>query len=72
MEKGLTLKDLVESTGCKPYLIQYYAQCGYLPILRPSTGPGYPTLYDPSAIDVIRERMARRQPQADLKRDIQG
>lgn len=62
-EHGLTRKELVEATGCPPYLIAYYYQCGYLPILRPSTGPGDPVLYRPDALDVIRERMSRRRPQ---------
>ncbi len=59
--KQLTKRELVKATGCPPYLIAYYSQCGYLPILRPSTGSGNPILYGPSAIDVIRERMERNQ-----------
>lgn len=67
---GLTRKDIVAATNCPPYLVAYYSQCGYLPILRPSTGSGNPILYDPRATDVIRERMARQQPQAaELKTD---
>ena len=62
--KSLTQKDLSKITGCRPYLIRYYFECGYLPVERESTGPGDPVLYHPDAVEVIRERMARRQPQA--------
>ncbi len=63
-ERTLARKDLVEATGCPPYLIAYYTQCGYLPIIRPSSGAGRPIIYHPDAISVVRERMASRQPKA--------
>ena len=59
-EHGLTRGQLVEVTGCPPYLVSYYSQCGYLPIARPSPGPGTPILYDPRAVEVIQIRMRRR------------
>ena len=55
--KGLTRKELVADTNCPPYLVAYYTQCGYLPILKASIGPGDPVLYDPSAVEVIRLRV---------------
>ncbi len=57
--EGFTRKQLVDLTGCRPYLIDYYRSCGYLPILRDSTGPGIPVLYHPDAISVIRKLMER-------------
>ena len=59
-DQGLTRKELVEATGCPPYLIAYYGQCGYLPIIKPSTGPGDPVLFDAAAIEVIKARRKQR------------
>ncbi len=71
-ERTLTRKDLVEATGCPPYLIAYYSQCGYLPIIRPSSGAGRPIIYHQDAISVILERMTRQQPQGgDVQEDKQ-
>lgn len=59
--QGLTRGALVKATGCRHYLIAYYSQCGYLPILRPSTGPGDPILYHPDAVRVIKDRQRKKQ-----------
>ncbi len=59
--QGLTRGSLVKATGCPPYLVDYYRDCGYLPILRPSTGPGDAVLYHPDAVNVIRRRQARKR-----------
>lgn len=56
----LTKRDLVEATGCPPYLIAYYTQCGYLPLIKRSSGPGHPNIFDPRAIEVITKRMLNR------------
>lgn len=56
-QKIFTRKDLIAVTNCPPYKIAYYTQCGYLPIYRKSLGSGYPILYLPEAVDVIRARM---------------
>ena len=58
--RGLGRKELIAATGCPPYLIDYYRDCGYLPILRPSTGSGDPVLYHPDAVEVIRQRRGKR------------
>ena len=55
---GLTRKDLVKATACPPYLIRYYAECGYLPVIKQSSGPGVPTIFHPDAVLVIKQRMA--------------
>ncbi len=62
--QGLTRKEMVQATGCAPYLVAYYGQCGYLPIIKPSTGPGDPVLFDAAAIEIIKERMSRKQRMA--------
>ena len=59
--QGLTRRALVKATGCPPYLVAYYSQCGYLQILRPSTGPGDPIIYHPDAVRVIQERQRKKQ-----------
>ena len=55
-KQGLSRKELVAATNCPPYLIDYYRDCGYIPILRPSTGPGNPVIYHPDAIKIIQAR----------------
>lgn len=56
----LTQKKLVKITGCPPYLVRYYCDCGYLPIEKESAGPGDPVIYKPAAIGVIKKRMAKK------------
>ncbi len=69
-EKGLTRKQLVLATGCKPFLVDYCRSCGYLPILREAAGPGIPVLYDPESIPIIKDRMAKHtHPGEDHGRD---
>lgn len=58
-ETSLTRKQLVKLTGAKPYTIAYLKDCGKLPIIRDSKGIGYPTLYDPQAVDIIKEHMSK-------------
>ena len=60
-QEGLTRKEIVKATHCPPYLIAYYSACGYLPVLRPSTGPGVPVIFHQSAVEVVKERMAHKQ-----------
>lgn len=59
--KGLTRKELVKATGIPPYLIAYYTQCGYLPVIKQSTGPGNPIIYHPNAVRVVQERRGEKQ-----------
>ena len=61
MTTGLSRKQLMQATDCPPYLIRYYCDCGYLPILRHSIGPGNPVLYHPDAIQIVQKRMNRRR-----------
>ena len=56
-QKGITRKVLMRETGAPPYIVSYYRDCGRLPIVRPSRGPGYPILYHPDAIEVLHDLM---------------
>lgn len=60
MAKTLTLKTLVKETGAPFYTIKYLNQCGRLPILTVSKGPGYANIYHPDAIDIIKTHLAKR------------
>ncbi len=55
--KSLTRKQLVKLTNARPYTIAYLKDCGKLPIVRDSKGIGYPTLYDPSAVEIVKEHL---------------
>ena len=55
--KYLTRQTLVRSTGAPPYTISYLKDKGRLPIYKESVGKGYPILYDPKAIDIVRDHM---------------
>ena len=56
----LTLKSLQQETNAPIYVVQYLKACNRLPIAKPSRGRGYPTLYDPSAVEVIEEHLSKR------------
>lgn len=60
--RGLTRKQLAKAANCPPYLVDYYRECGYLPVLRHSPGPGTPVLFDPSAVSVIKKRQEKKRP----------
>ncbi len=57
----ITKGDLVAATGCPPYLIAYYTDCKYLPLIKKSSGPGNPNVYHRDAIDIVKKRMAERR-----------
>ena len=59
-QNSLTRTELCELTGAKAYQVNYLKECGRLPIFRKSAGKGYPTLFEPSAIQVVKEHLARR------------
>ena len=71
-KEGLTRKEIVKSTGCPPYLVAYYSACGYLPIIKQSSGPGNPVLYHPDAIPEIKRRMAQRSIKYPMDTDEHG
>lgn len=57
--KKLTLKTIQKATGAPIYLIQYLKACNRLPIIKQSSGRGYPTYYDVKAIDVVKRHMLK-------------
>ena len=58
---GLTRKQLMRSTNCQPYILSYLRECGHLPILHQSAGAGYPILYHPDAVQIIKQHLAKSQ-----------
>lgn len=59
-QKHLTLRQLVKKTGLTYYKLIYLRDTGKLPIIRESQGRGYPTLYHPDAIQIIKDHLAKR------------
>ena len=51
------LKDITKAPG---YLISYLKDCGRLPIIRESPGRGFPILYHPDCVKVIRDHMSKQ------------
>ena len=58
--KSYMRKELREITEAPGYLINYLKDCGRLPIIRESQGKGYPTLYHPDSIQIIKDHLTRR------------
>ncbi|NQV16209.1 hypothetical protein HQ531_12180 [bacterium] len=62
MEKenlGMTPKTLMEVTGISLNQLVYLRRMNRLPILKQSPGPGYPTIYDPKSVDIIRTHLKK-------------
>lgn len=59
-KKSLTRKDLQNEVKCQGYIIDYLHDCGRLPIVQESKGHGYPRFYDPSAVDIVKQHLAKR------------
>jgi len=59
-EKSLTRKQLIQATDAPTYLISYLKDCGRLPIIRESRGRGFPILYHPDSLKVIKEHMSKQ------------
>ena len=60
-EQQMTQKDLVRLTGCPPYIVRYFKECGYLKVERDSQGPGDPVLYHPDSVRIIQERRQNKR-----------
>ena len=58
-EKSLNRTQLCKSTEAPGYLVIYLKDCGKLPIVKESQGRGYPTLYHPDAIKVVKDHLAK-------------
>lgn len=59
-EIGLTRKQLVNITGVMPYTIAYLNDCGRLPVIRSSLGPGYPTIFHSDSVKIIKKYLEKR------------
>lgn len=59
-QQALNRTQLQKATGVSAYVIIYLKDCGRLPIVNESRGRGYPTLYHPDAIKVIKDHLRRR------------
>ena len=58
-DRGLTLKDLVRETGAAPHIVRYLVGLGRLPIIRESLGAGYPHIFHPNAITIVRKHLEK-------------
>lgn len=59
MDSGLTPKMISEKTGAPFYVIKYLSALGRLPVLRKSPGRGYPTIFHPDAITIVRKHLEK-------------
>ena len=59
-EKHMTKKQLRRELNCPGYVIVYLNDCGRLPIVKESKGKGYPTLYHPDSVKVIRDHISKQ------------
>ena len=55
--KSLTRNQIKNTLGCPGYIIDYLYDCGRLPVVKQSKGRGYPILYDPEAIDIVKKHL---------------
>lgn len=62
IKKFYTRKELRAITGAKGYVIDYLNDCNRLPVVKESIGKGFPRLYSPEAIPIIKEHLAKRSP----------
>lgn len=60
MNDSLTLKDLQYKTNARAYVIHYLKGCNRLPIVQESKGRGYPTLYHPEAIQIVKDHLKKQ------------
>ena len=59
MRVGLYRRELIEKTGVAPHTIRYLFDLGRLPVIRGSCGPGIPLLFDPEAVEIINQHLAK-------------
>ena len=58
--KSLNRTVLCKETNSPYWLITYLRDCGRLPIVQESKGRGYPTLYHPDAIKIVKDHLRKR------------
>lgn len=59
--KQLTKKQLVERTGAQPYTIDYLYRCSRLPIIKESSGSGYPIIFHPDCIEIVKAHLRKHR-----------
>jgi|TARA_Y100000310_G_scaffold89265_1_gene86383 hypothetical protein len=60
-KRYLTKKQLTAETSAPGYTIDYLRDCKRLPIVYESRGQGYPTLYHPDAVKVVKDHLQKGQ-----------
>lgn len=58
-KKPLFKKQLVALTGTPPYTIDYLYRCNRLPTIKKSSGSGYPIIFHPDCIEIIKEHISK-------------
>ena len=61
-KKFYTRKELRAITGAKGYVIAYLYDCNRLPVVKESEGKGFPRLYSPEAIPIIKKHLVKSTP----------
>ena len=59
-KKSLNRTQLCKATGAPVWLVVYLNGCGRLPIVQESQGRGYPTLYHPEAIQIVKDHLKKQ------------
>lgn len=57
--KGLILKDLVKKTGAPRHVIDYLVGLGRLPLIRESSGAGYPRIFHSDSVQIVRDHLKK-------------
>ncbi len=58
--KYINKKQLVELTNAKPYTIDYLYRCNRLKVIKKSSGSGYPIIFHPDCIEIVKEHISKR------------
>ncbi|MFC1527956.1 hypothetical protein ACFL5D_04380 [Candidatus Neomarinimicrobiota bacterium] len=59
-KKRLFKRELVKLTGAPPYTIDYLYRCNRLPIIKESGGAGYPVIFHPDCIEIVKKHLNKR------------
>jgi len=57
---SLNRNQLCKATKAPAWLIVYLNGCHKLPIVQESQGRGYPTLYHPEAIQIVKDHLKKQ------------
>lgn len=52
-------KELVGLTGAPPYTIDYLYRCNRLPIIKESSGSGYPIIFHPDCVEIVKAHLRK-------------